>query len=434
ISESKEDKLVKVVLQNGQTVVAKSMILAPGAWTNQVMEQHFGMTMDLDIWRIHWAHYEIDENVDVPQCFFFRKESECGNDGGLYYCFPTTATESCQATPGKKIVKVGHDGWIRDLSIAKSRDLCQKANNDAKSILKATDNVYADNKKDPIGKSFPDWIKENSKVTDCVVLGGGMAGTAAAYANSKAGIKTLLVEQGDSLAPKTGSSNGDSRMYRQMYSNSFFSKMQTAALDQWSILEKEAGEQLLHQNGLLFYGEDTGETVEGSVQGARDTMKELGLPHEYFATGDDIAEQFPALKTKSTPYSGVYEETAGHVRSSAACAAMARVAEQSGLSQTITNCKVTDISESKEDKLVKVVLQDGQTVVAKSMILAPGAWTNQVMEQHFGMTMDLDIWRIHWAHYEIDENVDVPQCFFFRKESECGNDGGLYYCFPTTAT
>jgi glycine/D-amino acid oxidase-like deaminating enzyme/glutamate dehydrogenase/leucine dehydrogenase len=326
-------------------------------------------------------------------------------------------------------------GWIRDLSRNKANHLCHKAGNDAKSILQATEDVYADSTDDPIGQTFPDWILENSKSTDCVVLGGGMAGTAAAYASAKAGIKTLLVEQGDSLAPKTASSNGDSRMYRQMYSNPFFSKMQTTALDLWKVLEEECGEKLLHQNGLLFYGEDTGETVEGSVKGARDTMKELGLPHEYFETGDDIQEQFPALKTQGTPYSGVYEETAGHVRSSAACAAMAKVAQQSGLCQTVTNCKVTDIQTSEgKYKPVTIVLQDGRTVIAKSLILAPGAWTDQVLQNHFDCRMDLDIWRIHWAHYEIDANVDVPQCFFFRKESECGNDGGLYYCFPATAT
>lgn len=326
-------------------------------------------------------------------------------------------------------------GWIRDLSKDKAGHLCRMAGNDAKSILRATEDVYADSTNDPIGQTFPDWIAENTKITDCVVVGGGMAGTAAAYANSKAGIKTSLVEQGNSLAPKMASSNGDSRMYRQMYSNPFFSRMQTTALDLWKVLEEECGEQLLHQNGLLFYGEDTGETVEGSVKGARDTMKGLGLPHEFYEAGNDIHKQFPALKTKDTPYSGVYEETAGHVRSSAACAAMARVAEQSGLCQTIANCQVTDIQTSqKEDDLVTVILQDGRTVIAKSLILAPGGWTNQVLQDNFDMSMDLDIWRIHWAHYEIDININVPQCFFFRKESVCGNDGGLYYCFPATAT
>jgi glycine/D-amino acid oxidase-like deaminating enzyme/glutamate dehydrogenase/leucine dehydrogenase len=325
-------------------------------------------------------------------------------------------------------------GWIQDLSHAKAYELCQKAGNRADCIARALHQTYANQEKDPIGQSFPQWIAENTKFVDSLIVGGGMAGTAAAYANAKAGIKTLLVEQGDSLAPECASSNGDSRMYRQMYSNPFFSKMQTAALEQWKILEKECGEKLLHQNGLLFYGEDTGETVEGSVRGARDTMEELGLPHEYFATGDDISKRFPALETSGTPYSGVYEETAGHVRSSAACAAMARVAKEMGKLEVITKCKVTDIRIKDDIKCIDVVLQDGSMVVANSMIVAPGPWTNQFLQKHFNLSLDLDIWRIHWAHYEVDESINVPQCFFFRKESECGNDGGLYYCFPATAT
>eukprot|EP00557_Chaetoceros_sp_GSL56_P002346 CAMPEP_0176486582 /NCGR_PEP_ID=MMETSP0200_2-20121128/5645_1 /TAXON_ID=947934 /ORGANISM="Chaetoceros sp., Strain GSL56" /LENGTH=854 /DNA_ID=CAMNT_0017883293 /DNA_START=309 /DNA_END=2873 /DNA_ORIENTATION=+ len=326
-------------------------------------------------------------------------------------------------------------GWIQDLAHAKAYELCQKAGNRADCILRAIHQTYANQEDDPIGQSFPQWIAENTKFVDSLIVGGGMAGTAAAYANAKAGIKTLLVEQGDSLAPKCASSNGDSRMYRQMYSNPFFSKMQTAALEQWKCLEKESGEKLLHQNGLLFYGEDTGETVEGSVQGARDTMKELGLPHEYFATGDDIHKKFPALKTSGTPYSGVYEETAGHVRSSAACAAMARVAKAMGKLDILTKCKVTDIRiKDDENKSIDVILEDGSMVVANSMIVAPGPWTKQFLQEHFNLDLDLDIWRIHWAHYEIDESINVPQCFFFRKESECRNDGGLYYCFPATAT
>ena len=105
-------------------------------------------------------------------------------------------------------------GWIRDLSQEKATELCKRAENLAPKILQATQDVYADNTEEPIGKSFPDWIEENSKAIDCVILGGGMAGTAAAYANTKAGIKTLLVEKGQTLAPKVASSNGDSRMVR----------------------------------------------------------------------------------------------------------------------------------------------------------------------------------------------------------------------------
>jgi hypothetical protein len=102
-----------------------------------------------------------------------------------------------------------------------------------------------------------------------------------------------------------------------MYSNAFFSKMQAQALDRWSEVEEISGEKLLQQNGLLFYGEDIGETVEGSVLGAKQVMEELNLPHTFYATGDEIAEAYPALAgCKGKPYSGVFEETAGHVRAS----------------------------------------------------------------------------------------------------------------------
>mmetsp|Transcript_6225 Transcript_6225/g.15648 ORF Transcript_6225/g.15648 Transcript_6225/m.15648 type:complete len:106 (-) Transcript_6225:2987-3304(-) len=47
----------------------------------------------------------------------------------------------------------------------------------------------------------------------------------------------------------------------------------------------------------------------------REVMEDLGLPHEYFATGDAIAEKYPVLEgCKGRDYSGVYEGSAGHIR------------------------------------------------------------------------------------------------------------------------
>ena len=67
---------------------------------------------------------------------------------------------------------------------------------------------------DPVGKEFPAWIKENTQKTDTLIVGGGVAGTATAFALGQKGQHSILVEQGASLAPATSSSNGDSRMYR----------------------------------------------------------------------------------------------------------------------------------------------------------------------------------------------------------------------------
>eukprot|EP00959_Pyramimonas_sp_CCMP1952_P429953 9004735-Pyramimonas_sp.AAC.1 len=56
-----------------------------------------------------------------------------------------------------------------------------------------------------------------------------------------------------------------------MYSDEYFSSLQSDSLTLWHELQDKCGQQLLDNNGLLFYGEaDTGETVEGSIPGARE--------------------------------------------------------------------------------------------------------------------------------------------------------------------
>ena len=39
-------------------------------------------------------------------------------------------------------------------------------------------------------------------------------------------------------------------------------KIANKALERWADVEKKSGTKLLQENCLLFYGEDTGETVE----------------------------------------------------------------------------------------------------------------------------------------------------------------------------
>ena len=208
-------------------------------------------------------------------------------------------------------------GWIRDISRSKASQLATYAHKNPGHIDDNLKNVVPTRNGEPVGKEFPEWIKEHTKRTETLIIGGGVAGTSAAFSLGEKGVESILVEQGDSIAPSTASSNGDSRMYRKMYSSEFFSKMQSKALERWKDVEDLSGEKLLQENGLLFYGEDTGETVEGSVLGAKEVMEKLNLPHRFFASGDEIAAAYPALAgCKGKPYSGVCEETAGHIRAS----------------------------------------------------------------------------------------------------------------------
>lgn len=326
-------------------------------------------------------------------------------------------------------------GWIRDISRRKAKSLAVQADLKASNINTVLNSVIPSRTGEPVGKEFPDWIEDSKQKTDTLIIGGGLAGTSTAFALGQKDMKSILVEQGESIAPASASSNGDSRMYRQMYSNELFSKMQSIALKRWAEVEEISGETLLHQNGLLFYGEDTGETVEGSVLGAQATMEKLNLPHTFYASGDEIAAAYPALSgCKGKPYSGVREDTAGHICATQACNAMVKAAGDSCEVRLRTKIVSLKVETDDEDGAITAVTEDGNTIYAKNVVLACGPWTNSVLEMAGLQPLNLKIWQVQWAHYEVDPLVaaSIPQAFHFRKESNI--DGGLYYVFPASAT
>lgn len=104
-----ENGKVVAVTENGETIKADNVVIACGGWTNHVLAMSNLPTFDLEVWQVQWAHYEVDSDIaaSIPQAFHFRKES--GIDGGLYYVFPSSATESIQNNNGKSYVKVGVD-------------------------------------------------------------------------------------------------------------------------------------------------------------------------------------------------------------------------------------------------------------------------------------------------------------------------------------
>lgn len=290
------------------------------------------------------------------------------------------------------------------------------------------------------------------KKTRVLVVGAGMAGAGAAMYCSMAmqgkkedagAVNVTLIDGAPYPANDVASSAGDSRMYRKMYSDPFYAKMQEFALEKnWRELEAMCGEQLLVANGLLFYGEETGETVEGSVLGAKKTMEELGIPFESFPSGKDIDARWAGVRAGDKPrYEGVFEHTAGHARAAPTCNAMVRVARAHG-------CEVMYHDGLKHLRKVRkygndgfvweATTEHGNVYYAQKVILCLGAWTREFFNRELGLDVNLDIWRVHYTHYEVDKGIAArggyPQMFCFRKERDGGNDGGLYYAFSPNAT
>ncbi|WP_415399473.1 FAD-dependent oxidoreductase [Synechococcus sp. W4D4] len=260
------------------------------------------------------------------------------------------------------------------------------------------------------------------KSVSVLILGGGMAGLSCAAALARQGITDVLLLEAKTLAHAQASSFGETRMFREMYSDPVLCELAQAANQLWIKEEEEAGVPLRATHGLLFYGESwEEETIEGSIPGARRVMDEQGIPYETLSSAE-IAARFP-LKPKHE-FTGLFEPTAGAVRSDRVIAHWCQTARAAG-HQLLEHTPVESIDSDGRG----VTLKQGQHIRADQLVIACGIWSQQLLAP-LGLQPKLEIWPMLWAHYTVDPALAdrYPQWFCFQQER--GDDGGLYYGFP----
>jgi sarcosine oxidase len=259
-----------------------------------------------------------------------------------------------------------------------------------------------------------------------VIIGGGMAGLSCAASLARRGFSDVILLEGKTLAHARASSFGETRMFREMYSDPVLCRLAQEANRLWREEETHAGEILRDTHGLLFYGESWDEeTIEGSIPGARKVMDDQGIPYEALNAAQ-IADRFP-LKPKAN-FTGLFEPTAGAVRSDKVIAHWVRTARTAG-HRLLEHSPVSSIDTDGGG----VTLEGGHHISAGHVVVACGIWS-QLLLTPLGLAPKLEIWPMLWAHYTVDPALAsrYPQWFCFQKER--GDDGGLYYGFPSLST
>jgi len=121
---------------------------------------------------------------------------------------------------------------------------------------------------------------------DLIVVGAGLAGSAAAWAAAERGMDVVVLE---AFQPghRNGSSHGSARIFRRAYPDPLYVRLTGQAGRLWRLLEAEAGESLLQQTGGLDFG-------------ARRDTEEL---HRVLTKNDVPAELLePAAAAERWPY------------------------------------------------------------------------------------------------------------------------------------
>ena len=267
--------------------------------------------------------------------------------------------------------------------------------------------------------SSPAFIPSRAAV---VIVGGGMAGLSCAASLARRGVRDVVLLEAQTLAHAKASSYGETRMFREMYSDPVLCRLAQEANRLWREEESHAGQQLRETHGLLFYGESWDEeTIEGSIPGARRVMDDQGIPYEALDAGQ-ITARFP-LKPKPG-FTGLFEPTAGAVRSDRVVAHWINTARNAS-HQLIEHCPVAGLDPDGGG----VTLESGEHIAAGQLVVACGIWS-QLLLAPLGLAPKLEVWPMLWAHYTVDPALAdrYPQWFCFQQER--GDDGGLYYGFP----
>ena len=155
---------------------------------------------------------------------------------------------------------------------------------------------------------------------DLVIVGAGLAGSAAAWAASARGLAVVVLE---AFAPghRNGSSHGSARIFRRAYPDPLYVRLTGQAEEGWRQLADEAGEQLLTVTGGLDFG------AARDPRRLHQVLAGCGVPAELMAPLA-AAERWPYFDFAGGPV--MYHPGAGVLDPERAMAAMLRLAAARG--------------------------------------------------------------------------------------------------------
>jgi monomeric sarcosine oxidase len=200
---------------------------------------------------------------------------------------------------------------------------------------------------------------------DVVIIGAGLAGSAAAWAVARRG-RSVVVLEAFEPGHRRGSSHGSARIFRRAYPDPLYVRLTGEAQRLWRRLADEAGEELIATTGGL----DFGPTREQEKM--HDVLSASGVPVELMpATA--AAERWPNVAFGSDPV--MFQPDAGVIDAERAMAAMSRLAQEHG-AQIYYGSPALRISATEAEAEVRTADRSWR---ASAVIVAAGAWLEPLL-------------------------------------------------------
>jgi len=247
---------------------------------------------------------------------------------------------------------------------------------------------------------------------DCILIGLGAMGSSAAYQLAKKGKKVLGLEQ-FACAHNRGSSHGETRLIRKAYfEHPDYVPLLQRSYELWNELEKSSGKKLLHQTGLVIFGDPKNSEV---IRGVKLSSQKYGIPiEEWDAT--QISSRFPQASVPDS-FIGLYESTGGYLEVENCVQTFCEEAQKLGADLRFHQ-KV--ISWKKSPNGFEVSTPQ-QTFQASHLVLTAGPWMGEFLtnyQSYFKVHRAPLFWFQSGGYFKKENGVpcfafDTPEGFFY---------------------
>jgi len=217
--------------------------------------------------------------------------------------------------------------------------------------------------------------------TETVIVGAGLAGSAAAWALTRQG-RPCVVLEARQPGHDRGSSHGTARIFRRAYPDPLYVRLTGQARRLWDELEDEAGQTLITVTGSLDFGPSSLPRDMYELLDAQGVPAEMVDPRE-------AGDRWPGIAFGHDD-SVLFHPEGGVINAERAAAAMRRLAEANG-AEICYGSKVTKIT-------ARSVHTQNQTYDADTIIIAAGAWT-QPLAGHLVSLPQLTVTQVSAFHF-----------------------------------
>lgn len=220
---------------------------------------------------------------------------------------------------------------------------------------------------------------------DIIIVGGGIAGLASAWALVKGGHRVTLIEQGP--IPNPLSASGDEhRMIRRGYGSADgYASIISEGFEAWDEMWGDLGRSHYAARGILAISQTPGDDGEKFREG----YDRMGEPYELIVAGE-AARRWPFLDGATFRYATLTPDGGALLCQRIAADLATWLAARGAIIRTQTKVAAIDAARGR------ATLESGETLAADRIVVAAGAWVLKLVPQ---LADTLTIYRTALAYF-----------------------------------